>query len=45
MGRQTEGWRSSSVHDYRGMLSAAEMPRGTLLIDRVELPADEHARI
>jgi hypothetical protein len=33
------------VHDYRGMLSAAEMPRGTLLIDRVELPADEHARI
>ena len=45
LGRQAEGWRSSSVHEYRGMLSVAEMPCGILLINRVELPADEHARI
>jgi hypothetical protein len=40
-----EEWQWSSVHDYKGVVTATPRPNRTLAIDRVLLPADERRRI
>jgi len=39
--KRAEEWQWSSVHQYRGGLSATFRPNRTLAIDPVLLPADE----
>ena len=40
-----EGWRWSSIHDYKGILRQPAGAQSVLPVDRLLLPADESARL
>jgi hypothetical protein len=40
-----EDWRWSSYNEYAGMSAEEQTGRGGLIVDRMRMPSDPHARI